>query len=57
MSMPSVRVFIGSNLIICFDLATRRYTRDGSVLCIKKKFQVQGLGLSFRAAMPNGMPC
>ena len=30
MSMPAVRVFSGSTLTICFSLAGRHYTFDGS---------------------------
>jgi len=54
MSMPAVRVFSGSDLTICFGLASRDYTHVVSAfyaLYFFKTFSVYGLRFRFRAAM------
>jgi len=43
-SVPAVRVFSGSGLATCFDLASRGYTFVGSAFCVLFQ-KVSGLSL------------
>jgi len=49
MSMPAVRVFSSSAINICFGLAGRDHTFDGSAFyTLFQKVSGLGLGLTFR---------
>ena len=52
MSMPAVRLFVGSALTISFGLACRDYTFDGSAFnVLLKKFKVQ----AYRVCLSFGL--